>query len=120
MSAPFKPGDVVVVVYQKDGVHAAPGIPRIPKGSIHRVADVYGCDFWAAVVVNGWPSGHVSPIGNDGWDARSFRKIDDEVTEDFRARLRTLNPPEPASPLPAGHLRAPVEHRARLSSQVRS
>lgn len=117
MSAPFKPGDCVECI---DAGPSEEGYtpPELIQGAHYTVFAVGEDPF-------GQPGVFLDEQDSRGFAggylAYRFRKIDDEVTEDFRARLRTLNPPEPVdASSPAGHLRAPVEHRARLSSQVRS
>lgn len=97
--APFEPGDVVVCV------DASP--PRIARsermkalvravcrlGAVHRVADVRVA--WGrrskgrtALVLQGIDSNPAA-----GFDAERFRKIDDEVTEEFRVQMRSLGKP---------------------------
>lgn len=100
MSAPFQPGDVVVCVDDRPSWSNTPYQAEhcrkhLRRGAIYRVVSI--------VVA---PSGDVglglsgipncpTPFGDTGWSAFRFRKIDDEVTEDFREQLRSLKSPKP-------------------------
>lgn len=90
MKAPFEAGDVVVCVGSTSNDPLAPkrmrsdGAP--PKGTAHRVLDVvFFLGEWG-VVVSGYPSAHPTRA----WIHSAFRKIDADVTEDFREMLRKL------------------------------
>jgi hypothetical protein len=98
VSGPFEPGDVVVCV--DAGIIHCAGNTRhrglyFTKGYVGRVVGVrptmpglkYGriCGCTALVLADG-KSGHIN----------RFRKIDDEVTDEFREQLRKLPVLEPA------------------------
>lgn len=95
MSAPFAPGDVVVVV-PRPVRGASPNVryiqsprSRLKVGSYHRIQGVFRCfDVWAVRLCGVEPS-----PGSKGFPADRFRKIDDEVTDEFKAHLRELIAP---------------------------
>lgn len=93
MSAPFQPGDVVVCVHvDPSEVSDAEWLPSV--GSYYRVlecfeaVDWHGREHWG-VVIDGDPVDCPEDEGA-GWRSDWFRKIDAEVTEDFRQQLRKL------------------------------
>lgn len=83
MSAPFQPGDVVQVI---------DGILDLKTGSIHRVVAAHppvpGMTSTWGIRVSG--ADHNWLHAFQGWRHTRFRKIDDEVTEEFREQLRKL------------------------------
>lgn len=93
MSAPFQPGDVVVCVDDRfrDGPDYVDFRNRVVRGRVYRVeyvAQFYDGAWGVQLVGDG--AGPTS-----AWEADRFRKIDDEVTEDFREQLRSLKSPKP-------------------------
>lgn len=94
MSAPFKSGDVVVCVDDRGCRCCGDPVP-VSKGAIYRVVDLWlsktdGQERWAVVLANvPLPQTHAPGI-----NAARFRKIDDEVTEEFVAELRRLSAPK--------------------------
>lgn len=94
MSAPFAPGDVVVRVA---------GDPwPMPIGAIDRVVwcgeseDALSGEFGWGLELQAFDPGLPSDgdLRPEVWCAENFRKIDDEVTEDFRAQLKSLSKPK--------------------------
>ena len=103
MSAPFQPGDVVVCVDDRDCLN-------IRRGAVYRVAEVRcGYDIVSGesgaygVVL----AGVKTDPGYDTWHPIRFRKIDDEVSEDFREQMRSLGKRTPVLN-PARHSRERV------------
>lgn len=95
MSAPFQPGDRVECIdaSPRDGA-IIPIHKFLVQGADYLVSDVIDHnnqhDGWSLRLV-----GIPVPDPMEGWNYRPFRKIDDEVTEDFRSMIRTLaNPKE--------------------------
>jgi hypothetical protein len=90
MSAPFQPGDVVVCVdLSQDRNGNVPETLRVRgKGAPYRVV-------WVGVNRAGRPilglfGTPAEPPGDQGYRHWRFRKIDDEVTEEFREQLANL------------------------------
>ncbi|KTF68656.1 hypothetical protein ACNFJ7_02060 [Sphingomonas sp. HT-1] len=102
MSAPFEPNDVVVCVDDGACGCGCGDDTGLRIGRSYRIFAVEDVSFW-------WPEDpwnvilcnfdHTGPHHPDGASlgARRFRKIDDEVTEEFREQLRKLPVLEPAA-----------------------
>jgi len=94
MSAPFQPGDVVVCVDNKPATSMQNPLPPVSLGSVHRVS-------WCGVTTDADDGRLRCGVNLDEgiaciWTrpAEWFRRIDGEVTEDFRSMLRTLGNPK--------------------------
>ena len=93
MTPPFSPGDLVEVIDARPRAWHEPKDHHIAKG------DVMTVDAFSRAFPLGWgfPNAFVRVRGRRGkvaqWDAYRFRKIDDEVTEEFREQLRTIRTP---------------------------
>lgn len=89
MSAPFAPGDVVVAVYED--------VCPVHMGDPHYDTTMIGQHFRIRdIEIVGACVGYVDIGDGNGcdWCAGTFRKVDDEVTEDFRERLKSLSTPK--------------------------
>lgn len=69
--------EVVRVLGKGNGRKAAPGYTPPPCGMVVIIDGIYGCADWTALVFKSFPSGHVTIIGLDGWDATGFRPLRD-------------------------------------------
>jgi hypothetical protein len=90
---PFDVGDVVVCVDDRLREHSGKSVPqRIRKGNLYRVI---------GAAVSPWlrlPTVTLDGVHSEtGFYADRFRKIDAEVTEEFREQLRKLPVPEPSN-----------------------
>jgi hypothetical protein len=92
MSAPFQPGDVVVCVDDRQSPYSPHGLLR---GAYYRIAGLRPPMYNSVINEKCLGVELVAPeSGNpNGYGAFRFRKIDDEVTDEFRAQLRSLNTP---------------------------
>lgn len=87
MSAPFQPGDVVVCVDDSPDTRGNMVVARF----LRRLA-IYRVEWCGLTTVGVWG---VQLFGDPStrsgaWAADRFRKIDDDVTEDFREQMRSL------------------------------
>jgi hypothetical protein len=83
MGAPFQPGDVVVCVDDRLGTHGKCFSGEwVSKGAHYRITVVYQNQ---GVKLAGFQLD-----GREWFSVRRFRKIDDEVTEEFREQLAKL------------------------------
>lgn len=93
MIAPFQPGDVVVCVATGGEYDFVAPVPFVSLRGVYRIGRCGRCrDIWAVQLV-GDPNMAAYPRA--GYPAFYFRKIDAEVTEDFRQQLRSLKSPKP-------------------------
>lgn len=96
MSAPFQPGDCVVCVdasSRKLSARPITPIMTLVRGAIYRVASAFNAPNGDPVVLLDGEAPHrfhEYPGQVTGWLASRFRKIDDEVTDEFRSMLRNL------------------------------
>lgn len=93
MKAPFESGEVVVCVDDRTSKQIITSRHTIlRKNSVYRVSDVWRyseSEFY--VLIDGEERHKVkgySVLG--GWSHKRFRKIDEDVTEDFRKLLASL------------------------------
>jgi hypothetical protein len=86
----FQPGDVVICVDGRPGGNPANWHPK--RGDYYRI-EAMGKARWGV-----WVDLAEDPSARDewGWDARRFRKIDDEVSDAFRETLRRIKSRAPA------------------------
>lgn len=96
MSAPFQPGDVVVCVDAEPLPYSVIPIRCIRVGGVYRVEafnpkmlDRFSGECFDGVQL----VGVVADTGTGWLGAYRFRKIDDDVTEDFREQMRSLGKP---------------------------
>lgn len=102
MSAPFQPGNVVLCVDDRPGKvkrtllgECEVVASQLRRGSIYRVSKVGPApNGKVGVFIEGIPP-LVAWDGELPFRSDRFRKIDDEVTEDFRQQLRSLKSPKP-------------------------
>lgn len=102
MSAPFQPGDVVECI-KEFPLHGPSDAPVLGGEWYPRVGGFYRCcgmDY-DCVELEEDPD-KFNP--DFGWNWSHFRKIDADVTEDFRQQLRSLKSPKPTLN-PARHSR---------------
>lgn len=94
MSAPFAPGDVVECVDARKPSWHEPKDHPLALGDVFRVRRFvrgipFGLAFPRSFVVFG---GRENAILH--WDAYRFRKVEPQLTADFRAQLKSLSTPK--------------------------
>lgn len=95
MSAPFQPGDVVVCVDDRRSLDFycadQSWTVSITRGAYYRVTGIVLTIPGPALLLDGERPHTCSCCdGENGWNPHRFRKIDDDVTEEFREQLRKL------------------------------
>ena len=100
MSAPFQVGDAVVCVDDSACRCCGMDLPARKGRYYHVEATQRGFnnilnEYITSLVLRGVPTTGLGRHSGWGLNAARFRKIDDEVTEEFREQLRSLNPPKP-------------------------
>lgn len=103
MSEPFQFGDVVVCVDRDEGMITPISQAWVRLGAVYRIVcceigdnELTGEELWC-VTLDGDPENIIDPDG--AYPAAWFRKIDDDVTDEFREALRQLpvKTPEPVA-----------------------